>query len=230
MPVELTGPRGRTKRKMIASIVPVSATSISEAVKVIRKGGIVVYPTDTVYGLGCDPFAGAAIAKLFEAKGRRAKPVPVLCDSMRSAKGLGNLSATALSLAHRFWPGALTIVVPARRKLPFLIDQGSGEVGLRVPALDSCVKLIGMCGGFLTGTSANVTGHPSCRTAAEAFETLGGSVDMILDGGRREGKESTVVRVCGSSVEVLREGSVALKGPYGPGRDFHRAGTQSSEF
>jgi L-threonylcarbamoyladenylate synthase len=206
---------------MVGSIVPLSDTSISEAVEVIRKGGLVVYPTDTVYGIGCDPFAETAIARLFEAKRRSAKPVPVLCDSIRSAESLGNLSVTALSLARRFWPGALTIVVLARRRFPFLVDQGSGEVGLRVPALDSCVKLIGMCGGFLTGTSANVTGHPSCLTAAEAFETLGGSVDMILDGGRREGKESTVVRVRGSSIEVLREGSVALKGHHWPGRDFH---------
>ncbi len=195
---------------MVSRVVPISAASISEAAEVVRSGGLVVYPTDTVYGLGCDPFAEAVVARLFEAKGRSAKPIPVLCDGLRSARSLGRLSGTALSLARQFWPGALTIVVPTRRDLPFPVDQGCGEVGLRVPALDPCVRLIGLCGGSLTGTSANVSGRPPCRTAAEAFETLGGKVDMILDGGTREGSESTVVRVRGDSIEVLREGPVRL--------------------
>jgi L-threonylcarbamoyladenylate synthase len=190
-----------------------SVEGMAEAAKLVRNGGLLVYPTDTVYGLGCDPFDEAAVTRLFEAKWRNTKPVPVLCDSLRSAEGLGSLSGAGLRLARRFWPGALTIVVPVKRKLPFLVDQGSGEVGLRVPALDACVRLIGLCGGLLTGTSANTSGCPPSRTATEAFEALGGRVDMVLDGGSLEGRESTVVRVRRESIEVLRKGPVTVPGP-----------------
>lgn len=186
-------------------------SSISKAARLVRKGGLVVYPTDTVYGLGCDPFDEKAVARLFDAKGRSTKPVPVLCDSLESALGLGSMNETALSLAHVFWPGALTLVVPLRRKLPYLVDQGSGEVGVRVPALKACTELIRLCGGFLTGTSANLSGRPSCRTAAEAAKALGEKVDLVLDGGRLGGTESTVVRVLRGSVEVLRRGSVDIQ-------------------
>jgi L-threonylcarbamoyladenylate synthase len=185
-----------------------TGASISEAAELVRKGGLIVYPTDTVYGLGCNPFDAKAVARLFEAKGRSTRPVPVLCDSLASALDIASMNETALSLARTFWPGALTIVVTARRKLPFLVDQGSGEVGVRVPALKACTELIRLCGGFLTGTSANISGRPSCRTAAEAAGALGDKVDLILDGGRLRGTESTVVRVRGGSVEVLRRGSV----------------------
>jgi L-threonylcarbamoyladenylate synthase len=197
---------------MTTRVVPIGSSSITEAAIVVRRGGLVVYPTDTVYGIGCDPFDDEAVSRLFEAKVRGTKPVPVLCDSMRSARTLVSMSPTAQVLAEEFWPGGLTIVMPTVRKLPYLLDQGSGEVGLRVPALDSCVKLIEQCGGFLTGTSANASGSPPCRTAAEALEELGGKVDLILDGGTLQGEESTVVRVRGHSVEVLREGAVKIRG------------------
>lgn len=171
-----------------------------------------MYPTDTVYGLGCDPFNEDAVARLFRAKGREKKPVPVLCADLRFAQELAKLDATALSLARRHWPGALTIVAPLKRKVPLPLDQGTGLVGVRIPALRLCVELIRLCGGFLTGTSANVSGHPSCRTAAESFEALGEKVDFILDGGRREGTESTVVRVLGSETKILRAGGVDISG------------------
>lgn len=196
---------------MTTRVALMSPISIAEAVIVVREGGLVVYPTDTVYGIGCDPFNEQAVAKLFEAKVRTTKPIPVLCDSMRSARALASMSPTAQVLAEEFWPGGLTIVMPAVRPLPFLVDQGSGEVGLRVPASKDCVELIKQCGGFLTGSSANLSGDPPCRTAGEALEVLGGKVDLILDGGRLEGLESTVVRVRGESVEVLREGAVKVK-------------------
>jgi len=197
---------------MPSRIVRIGPSSITEAAIVVKRGGLVVYPTDTVYGIGADPFDEGAVAKLFEAKARGNKPVTVLCDSMRSARMLASMSPTAQVLAEEFWPGGLTIVLPSLRRLPFQLDQGAGEVGVRVPALADCVKLIGQCGGFLTGTSANASGKPSCRTAEEALDALGEKVDMILDGGRLVGQESTVVRVRGEKVEVLREGAVNVRG------------------
>jgi L-threonylcarbamoyladenylate synthase len=185
---------------------------MAEASRLVRAGGLLVYPTDTVYGLGCDPFNEAAVARLFEAKGRESKPIPVLCDCLESAAGLGSITGAAYELARRHWPGGLTIVVEAKRKLPFRVDQGSGEVGVRVPALGSCVELIRRSGGFLTGTSANLSGRPSCRSAVDAFGQLGDRVDLVLDGGFLEGVESTVVRVRGDDVEVLRRGAVEVAG------------------
>jgi L-threonylcarbamoyladenylate synthase len=192
--------------------VPIGSSSIAEAAIVVRRGGLVVYPTDTVYGIGCDPFDELAVERLFEAKVRGSKPIPILCDSMRSARALVSMGPTAQVLAEEFWPGALTIVLPLTKTMPRLIDQGTGEVGVRVPAHAGCVKLIEQCGGFLTGTSANSSGEPPCRTAAQALKALGGRVDLILDGGEVEGEESTVVRVAGDTVEVIREGKVRVKG------------------
>ena len=195
---------------MAAPVVPFVRASILSAASVVTLGGLVVYPTDTVYGLGCNPMDGKAVARLFEAKGREAKPVPVLCASLEESATLVKMSPMALKLAGRFWPGALTIVAPLKRSVPVPLHQGTGSLGVRVPASPLCVELIRACGGLLTGTSANLSGRPSCRTADEAKRQLGDSVDLILDGGRLEGAESTVVRVVGDDVIILRRGPVGV--------------------
>ncbi len=193
-----------------ARTLPFESTSISEAASLIVKGGLVVYPTDTVYGLGCDPTSEAGVLRLLSAKRRQDKPVSVLCSSESAASELVELSVVARRLAAKHWPGPLTIVAPLRRELPFGLHRGTGTLGVRVPALPPCLDLIRSCGGWLTGTSANISGLPSARTAAEAAEQLGGSVDMILDGGRLDGAESTVVSVDGNGVQVLRAGKVRV--------------------
>ena len=170
-----------------------------------------VYPTDTVYGLGCDPFSEDAADRLFRAKGRGRKAVPVLCGSEKNASELVRLNARALELARKHWPGPLTIVAPLRARLPPRRSQGTGNLGVRVPGLASCRSLIDACGGWLTGTSANVSGRPSSKTAEEALEQLGGSVDLILDGGTLAGKESTVVQVSGDTVAILRTGPIGVE-------------------
>ncbi len=177
----------------------------------VRRGGLIVFPTDTVYGLGCDPFNQAAVKRLFEVKGRVSKPVPVLCSSSEKAAEMVWLSPRAVELASRYWPGALTIVAPLRRAVPPQLTQGSPNLGVRVPAHSGCLELIASCGGRLTGTSANLSGHPSARTAAEAMDQLGDAVDMILDGGRLPGTESTVVQVVGDEVTLLRTGPVGVE-------------------
>src|SRR2546427_7424383 len=186
----------------------VSAQSIREAGKLVLSGGVIVYPTDTVYGLGCDPTNELATERVFAIKGRGRKPVPVLCDSLDSASRLVRLSGVALQLAKDYWPGALTIVLPLRAEVPDLIHQGSGTLGVRVPNSRSCLELIAACGGYLIGTSANKSGKPACRTVQEAFRSIGEEVDLILDGGRLSEKEATVVKVSGNRVELLRSGAV----------------------
>ena len=187
-----------------------STPSILEAAEVVLRGGVIVYPTDTVYGLGCDPKDEVATRRVYEIKGRTAKPVPVLCSSLEEASQVVWLDGVALELAKKHWPGALTIVAPVRGELPELLHPGSGTLGVRVPNSRRCLQLITACGGYLVGTSANRSGEPACRTAQEALHSIGKLVDRILDGGRLEGMESTVVRVAGARIEVLRKGAVGV--------------------
>ncbi len=186
---------------------------MAEAARVVRGGGVVAIPTDTVYGLGCDPSSDGAVARLFEVKNRQAKPVPVLCADSRVAERLVDLNGMARKLIRAYWPGALTIVAPLKRGggLSSLLDQGSGYLGVRVPDSDVCVAIARKVGGALTGTSANLSGRPSCRTAAQVVKSLDGRIQLVIDGGELKAKESTVVKVSGETVEVLREGSVRIQ-------------------
>jgi len=187
--------------------------AISLAAKIVAGGGIVAMPTDTVYGLCCDPRSDAAVRSVFEAKDRQAKPVPVLCDSLKVAEKLVKFNEVSSKLAGRYWPGALTIVAPLRKGtgLSALLDQGSGFLGVRVPGSEVCVELAAKVGGAITGTSANLSGQPSCRTAAQVLAALDGRIQLIVDGGKLSSKESTVVKVVDDGVEVLREGSVRIQ-------------------
>jgi L-threonylcarbamoyladenylate synthase len=195
---------------MAATVLSSGPMADSRAARVVAEGGLLVYPTDTVYGLGCDPLDPVAVERLFVAKGRGAKAVPVLCANIGKAEELVELSTRALELARKHWPGALTIVAPLVRGVPERLHQGTGKLGVRVPGSASCVRLISACGGILVGTSANVSGRPSCRTAVEAMSQLGSSVDLIIDGGRLGSRESTVVEVTGDDIIILRKGSVGV--------------------
>ena len=185
--------------------------SIPKAASTVRSGGLLVYPTDTVYGLGCDPFSKDSVDRLFEAKRRDSKPVPVLCDSFESAVELVDLGPRGMTLAKEEWPGALTIVAPLRRGMPPPLHQNTGSLGVRVPGDPLCRELISACGGWLTGTSANVSGRGSSRSVSDAISQLGDSVDLYLDGGASTGVESTVVSVSGGKLIVLRQGRVGVK-------------------
>lgn len=189
------------------------AEAVAEAARLVKRGGVVAIPTDTVYGLGCDPSSDAAVGRLFEVKNRQAKPVPLLCADLGVAERLVAFNEEARRLATHHWPGALTIVAPLEpaAKLSRLLDQGSGDLGVRVPASDVCRALAKKIGGAVTGTSANLSGQPSCRTADQVEQSLDGRIELVIDGGTLRGKESTVVKVSGDAVEVLREGSVRIR-------------------
>jgi L-threonylcarbamoyladenylate synthase len=190
--------------------LPIDELSINRAAATVRSGGLVVYPTDTVYGLGCDPMNAEAVDRLFRVKRRESKPIPVLCDSLKTATGIVDLRGKAALLARRFWPGPLTIVAKAKVEFPLPIHQGSGFVGMRVPSSRGCLALISECGGIITGTSANLSGRPPCRSSDEALAELGTLVDLVLNGGRLYGLESTVVRISKGRIDVLRQGALTL--------------------
>lgn len=191
-------------------LLRIDKESIREAAATILKGGLVVYPTDTVYGLGCNPFDKEAVNKVADVKRRIKGNFPVLVETIEKAKELGEVDGDAETLALRFWPGPLTIVVSSRAELPSSIVGTDRMVGLRVPGRKDTLDFISMCGGSLVGTSANISGAPSMRRADEALKTFEGKVDLVLDGGSlAKSPESTVVRATSKRVDILREGAVS---------------------
>jgi len=175
---------------------------IAEAAAALGRGGLVVVPTETVYGLAADPRVRGAVSGIYGAKGReRGKPVTLLAadvEQVRAACG-GRLGRRAARLAARYWPGPLTLVV----------RTGKGFEGFRVPDHAVARALLREAGAALAVTSANRSGEPPAVTARQAAAALGSRVAVILDAGRsRGGVPSTVVKVDGRRVEILREGAI----------------------
>jgi L-threonylcarbamoyladenylate synthase len=191
-------------------LVGMSIDDIKEAARLVLEGGVIAYPTDTVYGLGCDPFDTDAVDRLVKAKERIKDSLPILVGSLKDAERLGQITGLATRLANRFWPGPLTLVVRPRSNFPARVTGDTLLVGLRIPNHETAGRLIKECGGALIGTSANISGHTSRKTADEVFRELEGRIDLVLDGGPALiGRESTVVRVIGNEVAVLREGAIS---------------------
>jgi L-threonylcarbamoyladenylate synthase len=187
--------------------------AFSQARDVILAGGLVIYPTDTFYGLGVDPANPAAVRKLFTIKGRQNdQPILLLIsDSPVVRSWAAEILPQAEDLMQRFWPGPLTLVFKAQAHVLPELTAGTGAIGLRVPGSALTRRLLSFLGTALTGTSANISGKPSPRTAEEAVAALGRVVDLILDGGATAGgSPSTVVDVSAVPARVVREGAVKL--------------------
>ena len=184
--------------------------------EVVSSGGVIAYPTDTFYGLGVDPENPVAVKRLFEIKGRQKdRPILVLiADPADAGRWAAEITAVAAELMNRYWPGPLTLVFSAKAGVLPELTAGTGTIGLRVPGSVLARDLIGFIGRALTGTSANLSGRPSPRTARETAEELGDVVDIVLDGGETTGgTASTVIDVTAGMPRVIREGAV-------PGRDI----------
>jgi len=185
---------------------------IAEAVGVIARGGVVAFPTDTVYGIGVAAEDPSALRRLYALKGRDAdKPIPLLLSGV---EWLGKVSETASArawrLAEAFFPGALTLVVPLSRRFPKELNGGRGTVGVRVPDHPIALRLIEACGGFLAVSSANRSGEPPATTAAEVRALFDGAIELILDGGATPGAiPSTVVDTTTEPPRILRVGALS---------------------
>ena len=214
----------------------VSDESIAEAAAILSRGGLVAFPTETVYGLGGDAFNPEALARIFQAKGRpRFDPLIVHIadpETLGQVADLSPLDAAArekLSLLTRnLWPGPLTLVLPKRRAVPDLATSGLPTVAVRLPAHETARRLIALSTGAIAAPSANPFGYLSPTLAEHVTETLGDKIDLVLDGGpSRVGLESTVLDLCGERPTILRPGGTpreaieALIGPVhtGPGTD-----------
>ncbi len=188
---------------------PVPGSDWSRAAAIIESGGVVAFPTDTVFGLGCSIFTSQAIARILAIKGRSYdKGFPVLIASLEQAAALVEVNPTFRALAQDFWPGGLTIVAPAHPSQPTAILAPDGTIGLRMPGSASIRRLIEAAGCPIVGTSANRTGERPLSDAASAFEEFGDEVDYILAGKSAGATASTVVNVAHDPARVLRVGAI----------------------
>jgi len=193
-------------------ILKATRKNILDASRIVQKGGLVVYPTETVYGLGCDPFNIEAVKRVFKVKGERRKPLPILASSINHVEKIASMSQEGKKIAKKFWPGPITLVFPKKLVLPDLVTCNLDSVGLRIPKHDIALQLINLADGLLIGTSANRTGKKPPRIVQEAFQQLKEKVDVILDGGPTTlGKSSTVVDLTSKEPRILREGPISFK-------------------
>ena len=188
------------------------AGGIAQAAQVLRHGGLVAFPTETVYGLGADAASPLSVAKIYAAKGRPAfNPLIAHVVDLAAAQREATLPEPALRLAEKFWPGPLTLVAPAslQGSVCELARAGLGSVALRVPAHPCALALLRAFGGPVAAPSANRSGHVSPVTAAHVAQDLNGRVDLILDAGRSDAElESTIVSFVGEEPVILRPGAL----------------------
>lgn len=194
------------------SILKATKNNITFASKIVKKGGTIIYPTETVYGLGCDPFNKEAVNNLLEVKGKRTKPFPILAANIEDANKAAYISLNGKKLASKFWPGPLTIIFPKKPSIPDIVTFDQDSVGLRVPDNKIALQLIHLCGGLLIGSSANKTGEKPPRSVQEISEEMKDMVNIVLDGGiTAKGIPSTVVDLTLKKPRILREGPINLK-------------------
>ncbi len=185
--------------------------TVDYAAGFIQRGRVVGVPTDTFYALSADPFNLAAIEEVYRIKGRpETKALPILVHSIEQALGLArDLPDNFLVLAQHFWPGALTLVLEATHRLPLKVTGNSGRVALRWADSRIVSALIDAVGGPVTGTSANLSGFPSCTNAGQIVKQLGDRLPLVLDAGETGAiLASTIVAVRGDDWSIVREGAI----------------------
>src|SRR5574337_1626760 len=203
-------PNAQAVRRAVVPEAP-SASAVARAALVRRKGGLVAFPTDTLYALGADASNPRAVRRIFAAKGRSLRsPIPLLVADLTMAFQLvGELREAAVRLAERYWPGPLTLVLRAPRGICALLTAGTGRIGLRVPDSAVALTLIRQFGSPVTGTSANRSGNKEPLDAQEVQRQLGDQVDLILDGGPvAGGSPSTVMDVTITPPVIVRQGPI----------------------
>ncbi len=190
-------------------ILPVHQIEI--AIDILRQGGLVVFPTDTVYGVAALARNDVAVAALYQAKQRPShSPIPVMVGEPTAVAEIAWPSPDFRKLAAAFWPGPLTIILPRKPVLPDIVTAGGDTVALRIPDHPLVLRLLQMLGEPLAVTSANRSGQPPARNAAEAREQLDGRVDAIIDGGLAPGgKPSTIIDLSRTPPQILRSGPIS---------------------
>jgi len=191
----------------------VSATdpkSADKAAFILNKGGVIVYPTETLYGIGALASSKEAVERIFEIKGRpHGKPIPLLIKNLDMVSKIVESTPLASAIAEEYWPGALTIILKQKVILPELITCGTGKIALRISAHPFLNSLFDLIEEPLTSTSANISGDSNISDSQELFETFNGKVDLIVDSGKiPESRGSTIVDLTLDPPQVLREGDI----------------------
>lgn len=189
---------------------------ITKGASIVKNGGVIVFPTDTLYGIGCNPYDEKAVDKIFKIKNRdKINPLPILASSVVDVERIALLGSAAKKLAQIYWPGALTVIVP-------LIDKNISRnlradkmiIGVRVPNNTCALSLLKDC-KYLTGTSANKSGEGGCKSFSEVLSSPLRGFDAILDGGEVEERvQSTIVDLTGQHPRVIREGAIVSQAIY----------------
>ncbi len=189
-----------------------SPEALERALQVLRQGGLVCFPTDTVYGVGAHGFQEEAIRRIYQAKERPLeKAIALLLASEGQVEQVSpGLTPVGRRLAERYWPGPLTLVLPRRPEVPSILSPRRATIAVRIPDHPITLRLIRMLGAPLAATSANRSGHPDPITAEDVVRELGDRVDLILDGGRCPGGvASTVVDLTTDPPQILRPGPIS---------------------
>jgi L-threonylcarbamoyladenylate synthase len=190
-----------------------SPEAISQAAAIIRKGGVIAMPSDALYTLVADPLNLAAVGRVFKAKGREAqRSLPLLVSDLMMAEELAkDLTKRFYFLARHYWPGPLTLIVPASAKVPLKVTGNTGRLGIRQSQSPIAQNLLEQLGQPVISTSANLSGQPTSRTGIEVFAALDGAVDLVLDAGACTGEGATTVDVTEPYWRVIKEGSITEK-------------------
>lgn len=185
-----------------------SAYIIKEAVRLLKKGKVMIFPTETVYGIGADAFNKKAVAKIFKLKKRsKTQPLQILIGDFRSVNKVAkNISKKAKALMKKGWPGPLTVIVTKKKIVPDIVTGSMNTVGLRVPDHPLMLEIIRTLGHPIAASSANMSGKKPPKTAKEAAKHFKNGIAMIIDGGRcRIGKASKVIDATGTRTKTLRK-------------------------
>jgi L-threonylcarbamoyladenylate synthase len=186
---------------------------LERAAAAVRRGKVVAIPTDALYTLVADPYNLHAVTQVFTAKGREShRSLPILIGGMLMAEELAaELSNRFYLLARRFWPGPLTIIVPASARIPLKVTGNTGRLALRHSRSGVANQLIELLNQPLISTSANISGHPTCHSGIDVFGMMDGRVDLVLDGGRCSGPGATTVDVTEPLWKLIKPGAVEEK-------------------
>jgi len=186
---------------------------LERAAAMIRRGRVVAIPSDALYTLVADPFSLRAVSQVFKAKGRELhRSLPLLVrDALMAEEYAGELNNRFFILTRRFWPGPLTIIVPASAKLPLKVTGNTGRLAMRQSRSEVANQLIAMLNHPLISTSANISGSPTCRSGIEVFGMMDGRVDLVLDGGVCTGQGATTVDITEPMWKVIRAGAIDEK-------------------
>ena len=186
---------------------------LERAAATVRRGKVVAIPTDALYALVADPFNLRAVSGVFQAKGREPhRSLPILIrDSLMAEEVASELDDRFFLLARRFWPGPLTIIVPASARMPLKVTGNTGRLALRHSPSPVANQLIALWNQPLISTSANISGHPTCRSGIEAFGMMDGRVDLVLDGGICAGPGATTIDITEPVWRMIKIGAIDKK-------------------